>query len=289
MPHHYQHRMSAWWGGLVAKPRKSLVMTNRPRLPLRSIALPSEHGVWGLWLEPSLLGLLLAPGWAGLALTGAALAALLAQHPLSLLLADRRRRVWHPRTRLAGIFGLAYVGVAIALFAAALRLSDSPAWLIPLLVAAPLALVQLTFDLQHQSRRLLPELAGACALGALASSIALAGGWPAAPAWTLWGLLAARTLPTIFYVRTRLRLERGENPNLLPTWLSHLGALAVALTLVAVSLAPWLSLIAFAVLLARAALGTSRWRQPVRATVIGFREIGFGLLTVAILAIGYAR
>jgi len=256
--------------------------------PLRTIALPSEHGVWGFWLEPALLGLLLAPSWTGLALTGAALAALLAQHPISLWLADRRRGVWYPRTRLAGAFGLAYAGSAAALLAVAVSLADTSVWLTPLLFAAPLALAQLTFDIQHQSRRLLPELAGACALGALASSIALAGGWPADLAWALWGLLAARTIPAIFYVRARLRLERGESPNILPTWLSHLGALAAALIFIASGLAPWLSLVAFAILLARAALGTSRWRKPAKAKAIGFRELGFGLLTVAALTTGYA-
>jgi uncharacterized membrane protein SirB2 len=216
------------------------------------------------------------------------LAALLAQHPLSLLLADRRRGACYPRTRYAAAFAGAYSGVAALLLVATISLADNAAWLTPLLVATPLALVQLAFDVQHQSRRLLPELAGACALGALASSVALAGGWPADLAWALWGILAARALPAVLYVRARLRLERNETPNLLPTWLSHLGALAAALILIAAGLAPWLSLVAFTILLARAALGTSRWRKPARAKAIGFRELGFGLLTVAILAAGYA-
>ncbi|MBS3933023.1 MAG: YwiC-like family protein [Truepera sp.] len=259
-----------------------------PRPQLRSIALPSEHGVWGFWLEPSLLGLLLAPSWAGLALVGAALAALLAQHPLSLWLADRRRGAWYPRTRYAAAFAGAYSGVAALLLVATISLAANAAWLTPLLFAVPLALVQLAFDAQHQSRRLLPELAGAGALGALASSIALAGGWPADLAWALWGLLAARSLPAILYVRTRLRLERGEDPNILPTWLSHLGALAAALIFITAELAPWLSLVAFTLLLARAGLGTSRGRKPAKAKAIGFRELGFGLVTVAILAAGYA-
>ncbi len=41
-------------------------------------------------------------------------------------------------------------------------------------------------------------------------------------------------------------------------------------------------------LLARAVHGASHWRQPAKATVIGFRDIGFGLVTVAVLAAGYA-
>ena len=43
-----------------------------PRPMLRSVALPTEHGGWGLTLEPVLLGLLVAPSVAGLAIGGAA-------------------------------------------------------------------------------------------------------------------------------------------------------------------------------------------------------------------------
>ncbi|WP_426574944.1 hypothetical protein [Aquihabitans sp. McL0605] len=32
-----------------------------PRSPLRAVALPAEHGGWGLTLEPGLLGLLITP------------------------------------------------------------------------------------------------------------------------------------------------------------------------------------------------------------------------------------
>ncbi|MDX2007394.1 MAG: hypothetical protein SFU83_19325 [Meiothermus sp.] len=35
---------------------------NNTKVPLRSVALPNEHGGWGFTLEPILLGLLVAPG-----------------------------------------------------------------------------------------------------------------------------------------------------------------------------------------------------------------------------------
>ena len=38
----------------------------------RVVALPDEHGGWGLTAEPVLLGLLVAPSWAGLAIGAAA-------------------------------------------------------------------------------------------------------------------------------------------------------------------------------------------------------------------------
>ena|SRR5438045_2599608 len=46
----------------------SAVITNRPRassVRIRLVALPVEHGGWGLTLEPIALGLLLAPSEIG--------------------------------------------------------------------------------------------------------------------------------------------------------------------------------------------------------------------------------
>ncbi len=69
------------------------------RSTLRSVAVPSEHGGWGLTLEPGLLGLLVAPGAAGVCLAVAAFVAFLARTPLKVVLVDRRRGRWLGRTR----------------------------------------------------------------------------------------------------------------------------------------------------------------------------------------------
>ncbi|MCZ7661545.1 MAG: YwiC-like family protein [Thermoleophilia bacterium] len=42
----------------------------RERSRLRDVVVPTEHGGWGFTLEPMLLGLLVAPGWASSALAG---------------------------------------------------------------------------------------------------------------------------------------------------------------------------------------------------------------------------
>ncbi len=67
------------------------------RVRLRSVALPVEHGGWGLLLEPIALGLLVAPSLAGFCLSVAAAGAFLARHPLKLVMADRQRRRRLPR------------------------------------------------------------------------------------------------------------------------------------------------------------------------------------------------
>lgn len=45
------------------------------RPSLRSVAIPAEHGGWGLTLEPGILGVLVAPDLAGVLLGLAALLA----------------------------------------------------------------------------------------------------------------------------------------------------------------------------------------------------------------------
>ena len=56
--------------------------------------------------------------------------------------------------------------------------------------------------------------------------------------------------------------------------------------LVGTGLLPALVLVAFVVLLGRAALGLSPKRWRVRVNTIGFMEIGFGLLTILTVVFG---
>jgi hypothetical protein len=232
-----------------------------------------------------LLGLWAVPTWAGVWLCVAALGAFLSHQPLKLALADLRRRQRYPRTAWAVGFTLLYGGVALTAFILALLTAQHAFW-VPLLLAAPLALAQLWYDIRSKGRALIPELCGALALGSLVAALALAAGWAITAALALWCLLAAKAVGAIFYVSARLRLERGVAVSPKPTWIVHTGAFFLVAGLAAAGLAPWLSLLAFGVLAARAFLGLSHYRRPTRTAVIGMRELGFSLLTVACTAIG---
>lgn len=142
----------------------------KPRVPLKTVALPNEHGAWALVLEPVLLALLVAPSVAGAVLALAGLAAMLAQHPLSLWLTDIRRGKMYPRSVIAGRFTGVYGSIGLAAAIGALALSDGPAFFLPAMFAAPLVLIQLEYDTRNAGRKLLPELAGAGAVGALAAT-----------------------------------------------------------------------------------------------------------------------
>jgi hypothetical protein len=252
----------------------------------RAVALPVEHGGWGFLLEPVVLGLLVAPSPAGIAYGLAALGAFLARHPLKLALLDRGRRARTARTGAAERFVLVYGGTAGVAFLLAMALAGTGP-VAPLAAAAPLGLVQVAYDARNQSRALPAELAGAVALGSLAAAIALAGGWALVPSLVLWALLASRAVASVLYVRARLRRDRGQRPSLLPTWVSHLAAVALAAAFAWAGWAPLLAVVALGLLLLRAVHGLRWRRRAVRPQVVGLVEMGFGVLTVALLTIGY--
>ena len=260
-------------------------MTTLRPVRLRAVALPIEHGAWGFLLEPALLGLLVAWSGAGAALVVAALAALLLQTPLSIALGDLRRGRTYPRTRLAVQVGGVYALVLTVALGVAIGSAGTAAILVPALIAVPLALAQLWFDAHGRARELLPETLGALAMNALVACIAVAAGWGLAPALGLWALLAARTVPTIVYVRARLRLERGHDVATHWVWTTHLAVLACVVAAIVWGGLAWVALAPFAFLTGRALLGVSRARVSVPAKIIGFRELGFGVGTTLLLAL----
>jgi len=252
---------------------------------LRAVALPPEHGGWGFVLEPLILGLAVAPSAAGAALVFFALGAFLARHPLKLLLNDVSRGRWSGRAPAACAFAIFYACAALLGLALALASGQGRFW-VPLLLAAPLALLQLVLDARNRGRSPLAEMAGAAAPGALVAAVVVAGGGPPSNALLLWLLLAARAVASVLYVRARLRLSRGLTPGRAPVLAGHLLALAVATALAAANLTPWLAVAAFGVLLGRAVLGLARSGATVRPQTIGIQEMGYGLLTVLLLALG---
>ena len=254
---------------------------------LRALALPVEHGSWGLLLEPIVLGLLLCPTPAGAWLAVATVCAFLARHPLKLVLGDRRRGTRSPRTALAARFANAYAASALAALAAALALS-SPRVSVPLLLAAPLAAFAVLRDASGRSRDVAAELAGAAALSASVGAITLAGGWSMPAALLLWLVLAARSATAILYVRARLRLDRGVGAGSGLVVACHALLLLVGAWLAALAALPWLAVVALATLLARAAHGVSKRRALLKPQQLGRQELAFGSLVVVLLALGYA-
>lgn len=252
-------------------------------LGIRSVALPSEHGGWGLTLEPCLLGLVVAPSAAGACLAAAAMTAFLARTPLKVVLVDRHRQRSLPRTVLAARVAAVELTALVALAVAAVLLADSPFW-VPVVVAAPLIAVELWFDLRSRSRRLVPELAGAIGICAVAPMIVLTDGSSGHLAAALGAVLAARVVTSIPYVRSQIARLHGR-----PTPRSAgivADVLAMSAAVVAVALDD--RALAGAVAIAVVVLVQRRMarRAVPRAVVLGIRQVALGFGVVAVTALG---
>jgi hypothetical protein len=253
------------------------------RSPLRAVALPTEHGGWGLTAEPALLGLLVAPSVAGLALGLAALVVFLARTPLRVVLVDRWRGRDLGRTRVARrVLAVELAALAGLVVVAGVTASGTFWW--PALLAAPLVALELWFDMRSRSRRLVPELAGSVGVSCVVAMIVLAGGEEPRLAAGLWLVLAGRAISAVPHVRAQVaRLHRRA---------SSAAVLAVAdlvaLVAAAVAVAVWPALLAGALAVAALVglhrLGARRSVPP--AVVIGVRQAVAGLALVAVTAIG---
>lgn len=253
---------------------------------LKAVALPVEHGGWGFLCEPILLGLLVAPSVAGVWISLATVAAFLLKRPLKLFLTGNEPLSKPTRRRVAMYVSIAYLIVAaIGLWLGVSRAGFGV--LVPLLVLFPFVVVYLLYDTRKQSKRLLPEMAGPIGLLGVAPSIALSAGDPPALAWALWAILLARTIPSILYVRARLRLERGEKIRRAPVVGWHVGFLAGIGVLVVRGSIPLLTVAGLLMLLIRAVHGLSSMRRRSKVTRIGFLEIAYGLIYILVTVLGY--
>ncbi len=253
------------------------------RSMLRSVAIPTEHGGWGLTLEPGLLGLLVAPSFAGVCLAAAALVAFVARTPLKITLVDRRRGRSLPRTRLAARVAAIDLAVLAALVIGAMVLAEHPFWA-PAIIAAPLIIVESWFDVRSRGRRLAPELAGAAGVCSVAAMIVLAGGGSGRLAAGVWAVLVARLVTSIPHVRAQINRLHGRPAQELG------GVVADGLALVAAAVAVALDreLAAGAVaIVAVVTIQRITARGPVpRPVVLGIRQMAMGVGVVVATALG---
>jgi hypothetical protein len=253
------------------------------RSPLRSVALPAEHGGWGLTLEPGILGLLIAPSLAGWCIALGALVAFLARTPLKVALVDRRRGRMLDRTRLAQRVAAAELAV-LALLAAGAVLLGEPGFWVPGIVALPLLAVEGWYEVRSRGRRLVPELAGGVGVCSVAAMVVLAEGLSGRLAAGVWLVLAARVATSIPHVRAQIaRLHQRPAP----ARAASAGDLAaVALAAAAVGLERSLVAGAGAVLVVIALQRRAGSRPVPRAVVVGMRQTAMGFGVVLVTAIG---
>jgi YwiC-like protein len=254
---------------------------------IRAVALPAEHGGWALIIEPIVLGVLVAPSLGGLFIAAGAFACFLARHPIKLAVGDRRKKRILKRTSLADRFALFYVTLAFVFFAIAIMKANRE-FLLPVIIAGPLVLIQVLYDVRGHSRRLVPEIAGALAVSSIATAIALAGGWPKPTAYALWIIVACRHVPTILYLRVLLSRRRQRQQVTVngPVIAVQLLALIAVLVLLFFRIAPVFAVIVFTILFVRAVVGLFN-HTALTPKKLGISEIAFGAFAVLAIGAGY--
>lgn len=257
----------------------------RPRAAWRAVAVPSEHGGWAIAFEAGLLGLLVAPSAAGVALAVGAMVAFLVRTPVKTVLVDRWRHRSLPRTRLAAEIAAGELILLAVLGLLALRWSGW-ALLVPIAVATPLVATELWFDMRSRGRRLVPELCGAVGVAAVTASIVLADHRSARLAAGAWLVLAARSLATIPYVRLQIERLRHGTGKLAASDGAQLAGVAMATAGVVLDRRLVVGAVAICLLGALHAFWVRR--PPVPAKTIGIRQAVIGVTVVAAIAAGVA-
>ncbi len=249
----------------------------------RSLVLPKEHGSWAFAFEPVLLGLLIAPSRAGLALASAIVAGFFVRRPLKLAVTlptqDSRCR---PALRWAMLWSvLALAGI----IGAALLGSWSALW--PLLLCAPFGAIFLWFDLRNDMREAEAELSGSTTFALIPAAFATLAGWNATTALALAALMLARSFPTVLTVRTYLRHAKGQTTHSAGALSAAGAACAIITTLALKGIVPLSGALLTAGLFLRTIILLTSLRPTCSAKRIGQSELVIGLLYLTGLALGY--
>ncbi|MBK9438288.1 MAG: YwiC-like family protein [Chloracidobacterium sp.] len=262
-------------------PLRPVIKINR-----KQIAVPPEHGSWGFLFEPIVASLAIGFSLPGALIALMTIGAFLARQPLKVLIIDRTGQRNAERARVAIQFIALFGTIATVGFAGAIYLAGILPF-VPFLLVLPLACIQIYFDGSRKSRGLLPELFGSVTISSSSAAILLAGGfgWPAA--LSLWLVMLLRLIPSIMYVRNRLKLEKGKPFSRLAVLLAHSAAVIIAAVLAYTNGTSILVALVMIFLLYRAANGLSPTRRKLKAMKIGILEVVYGVVTVLAIIIGY--
>jgi hypothetical protein len=258
----------------------------RPAFKMKSIALPNEHGSWGILFEPLVLGIAVAPSLASPFVALLYIGAFLSRQPLRWHIADLKAKRSRPQTTAARGFAFAYLSIAAIGFFGSLAFAGVNA-LLPLIVTAPLAAITLWYDVSGKSRNVAPEMAGVVTLATSSAVCGLAAGWSVAASLALTAVITLRLIPSMLYIRERLKLEKGKPSSFAAPIALHVAAVATVAAFAWYGLAPWLPLTVFTFLLVRSITGSSDFRLKLTAKKLGMLEVLFGTLVVVSVIVGH--
>ncbi len=263
-----------------------------------SIPLPKEHGSWAMFAIPLGIGAVVAGVWRlelGLLLL-AALGFFLMRYPLATLVKTRKRPspgrndLW----RWAGI----YAAIAV-ITGSILVLVYHLWWLAPMgLFGAVLVAYNLWLISHRAEMTLRGELSGivGLAMGAPMAYYAALGALDET-ALLLWLINALYFGGTVFYVKLKVRQQPKQSPPPLPDRFRaakacltyHTVALAVAIALTMLAIAPPLIPLAFLPVLIKAWYGAWQWqdRRSLSLVRLGVIEAIFSITFAVVVIIAF--
>ena len=253
------------------------------KINIRQIALPTEHGSWGFVLEPLLLALLVAYSLPGLMLSLCAFFMFLSYQPLRILFKKKNN---NELNKYALIVFSVYVFLAAVFFFITFSQSELIA-LTPFVLSVIIMLIYLIMLYRQKNRELISELSASFSISILTLSILLFKGWQIKYVIAFLIVLLARSIPTTFYVHTKLQMfKKKEFRNTLPMistyiftgilfWTSMLG------------LTPFLTVAASLMLLVRSHIGIFYIKENFKVVNFGIMEFVYGGLFIIITAVGY--
>ena len=256
---------------------------NKTKTNIRQITLPTEHGSWGFVLEPLVLALLVAYTFPGLMLALCTFFMFLSYQPLRILFKKKNNSELN---KYALIVFSVYVFLAAVFFFITFSQSELIA-LTPFVLSVIIMLIYLIILYRQKNRELISELSASFSISILTLSILLFKGWQIKYVIAFLIVLLARSIPTTFYVHTKLQMfKKKEFRNTLPMistyiftgilfWTSMLG------------LTPYLTIAASLMLLVRSHIGIFYIKENFKVVNFGIMEFVYGGLFIIITAVGY--
>jgi hypothetical protein len=243
------------------------------------LILPKEHGSWSLAMEPLVLGMLVAPSAAGGALAIASLAGFFLRRPLKLALSSKA----DSRKPLAAGCTMALTALAVAALALTAKTGGmTNLWL--LLPAAAAGIAFAWFDSQNEAREEAAELFGVIAFGILPAAFAKLAGWNLTESLALATVMLSRSVPTVLFVRTYLRRNKGRAPLRVPALVAAGAGILVNVWLVVAHIAPWPAVL-FSILFAARTFWLLLGHRRFTAKSLGVAELILGTTMVLTLAV----
>ncbi|MDP3981094.1 MAG: YwiC-like family protein [Chlamydiota bacterium] len=253
---------------------------------IKTIALPKEHGGWGLLLEPVIVALVLCPHGSAFLLAVSFICAFLMYYPLKIATEDTLKHQRTPRTMLAYQFSALYGFIALVGILYVFINSKSLFW-IPLLISLPLFFYQFSAALNKEHRNLFPEISGAVALASVAPAILISGERSLIDAFLIWYLFMVRGFFSIVYVRNRLRAARKQAYSGQQVAIVHSLGLVSILILVFIKLIPYPVLAGYGILSAHAYWGMKSHDSLLKPKDIGWQEMLFGVINCIFIILAY--